>query len=70
MGRVTIMMVKNSSVFRADTRELSFLQRRASAWVRKHGSEILQEPRDCDILMRGCPMAVFNVIFQECATLS
>ena len=30
MGRVTMRKVKNSSVFRADTREFSFLQRTGS----------------------------------------
>lgn len=33
MGTVTMRMVKNSRVLRAETRELSFLQRSTSSWV-------------------------------------
>ncbi|KAF3838149.1 hypothetical protein F7725_009917, partial [Dissostichus mawsoni] len=81
MGRVTIMMVKNSSVFRADTRELSFLQRRASAGVDTgvilqrankevwHGGECGEQPGEAQVAA-GVPQAVQAVVVQAVADVA
>lgn len=64
MGSVTIRTVKNSSVFRAETKELSFLQRSAKvhepAEAKQDSVLTVKEQRDLNMLTTDMGMSLGN----------